>query len=133
MRLRKHQRTWGETGKFDSWEVRLTSIVLLLAKSLVVSDSVRPHRRQPSRHPCPWDSLGKNTGVGCHHLLLQCTKVKSESEVASPVWLLATPWTEAYQAPPSMGLSRQKSTGVGCHCRRWMTIRLFLLLKFRLS
>ena len=42
---------------------------------------VRPHRRQPNR-PCrPWDSPGKNTGVGCH-FLLQCMKVKSESEVA---------------------------------------------------
>ena len=47
----------------------------------VVSDSVRPHRWQPTRLPCPWDSLGKNTGVGCH-FLLQCMKVKSQSEVA---------------------------------------------------
>jgi len=46
-----------------------------------VSDSVQPHRRQPTRLPCPWDSPGKNTGVGCH-FLLQCMKVKSESEVA---------------------------------------------------
>ena len=35
----------------------------------VVSDSVRPHRRQPTRLPCPWDSPGKNIGVGCHALL----------------------------------------------------------------
>ena len=35
----------------------------------VVSDSVRPHRRQPTRLPHPWDSPGKNTGVGCHFLL----------------------------------------------------------------
>ena len=47
----------------------------------VVSESVRPHRQQPTRLPCPWDSQGKNTGVGCH-FLLQCRKVKSESEVA---------------------------------------------------
>ena len=47
----------------------------------VVSDSVWPHKRKPSRLPCPWDSPGKNTGVGCH-CLLQCIKVKSESEVA---------------------------------------------------
>ena len=47
----------------------------------VVSNSVRPHRRQPTRLLCPWDSPGKNTGVGCH-FLLQCMKVKSESEVA---------------------------------------------------
>ena len=46
-----------------------------------MSDSVRPHRRQPTRLPRPWDSLGKNTGVGCH-FLLQCMKVKSEREVA---------------------------------------------------
>ena len=36
-----------------------------------MSDSVRPHRRQPTRLPCPWDSPGKNTGVGCHFLLQQ--------------------------------------------------------------
>ena len=46
----------------------------------VVSDSVRPHRRQPTRLPRLWDSPGKNTGVGCH-FLLQRRKVKSESEV----------------------------------------------------
>ena len=44
-------------------------------------DSVRPQRWQPTRLPCPWDSRGKNTGVG-FHFLLQCMKVKSESEVA---------------------------------------------------
>ena len=47
----------------------------------VMSKSVRPHRWQPTRLPCPWDSPGKNTGVGCH-FLLPCMKVKSESEVA---------------------------------------------------
>ena len=46
----------------------------------VVSDSVQPHRQQPIRLPHPWDSPGKNTGVGCH-FLLQSIKVKSESEV----------------------------------------------------
>ena len=46
----------------------------------MVSDSVQPHRRKPSRLPCPWDSPGKNTGVDCH-FLLQWMKVKSESEV----------------------------------------------------
>ena len=47
----------------------------------VVSDCVRPQRRQPTRLPHPWDSPGKNTGVGCH-FLFQCMTVKSESEVA---------------------------------------------------
>ena len=119
-----------------------------------MSDSVRPHRRQPTRLPCPWDSPGKNTGVGCHfllqfvkvkresevtqscpthrphglkttrllhpwdspgkntgvgcHFLLQRMKVKSESEVTQSCLTLATPWTAAHLAPPSMGFSRQK-------------------------
>ena len=51
------------------------------AKSLQSCLTVRPHKRQPTRLPCPWDSPGKNTGVGCR-FLLQCMKVKSESEVA---------------------------------------------------
>ena len=45
-----------------------------------MSNSVRPHKRPPTRLPHPWDSPGKNTGVGCY-FLLQCMKVKSESEV----------------------------------------------------
>ena len=45
-----------------------------------MSDSVT-HRQQPTRLPRPWDSPGKNTGVGCH-FLLQCMNVKSEGEVA---------------------------------------------------
>ena len=56
----------------------------------VVSDSVRPHRRQPTRPRRPWDSPGKNTGVGCH-FLLQCMKVKSESEVAQSCPTLSDP------------------------------------------
>ena len=120
-----------------------------------MSNSVRHHRRQPTSLRRPWDSPGKNTGVGCH-FLLQCMKVKSESEVAqscptlsdpmgcslpgssvhgisqarvlewgaiafsnawkwkmkvkmlSHVRLLETPWTVAYQAPLSMGFSRQE-------------------------
>ena len=56
----------------------------------VVSDSVWPHRRQPTRLPRPWDSQGKNTGVGCH-FLLQCMKVKSESEVAQSCPTLSDP------------------------------------------
>ena len=68
---------------------------------------MQPHRRQPTSLPCPWDSPGKNTGVGCH-FLLQCMKVKSEREVTQSCLTLATPWTAAYQAPSSMGFSRQK-------------------------
>ena len=49
-----------------------------------------PHRRQPTRLPRPWDSPGKNTGVGCH-FLLRCMKVKSESEVAQLCPTLSDP------------------------------------------
>ena len=55
-----------------------------------MSDSVRPHRRQPTRLPRPWDSPGKNTGVGCH-FLLQCMKVESEREVAQSCPTLSDP------------------------------------------
>ena len=118
-----------------------------------MSESERPHRRQPIGLPRPWDSPGKNAGVGCH-FLLQCMRVKSGSEVTqscptpsdpmncslpgssihgifqarllewgaiafsvlrrlllsrfSRVRLCANPWTAAYQAPPSMGVSRQE-------------------------
>ena len=56
----------------------------------VVSDSVLPHRLAPTRLPHPWDSPGKNTGVGCH-FLLQCMKMKSESEVAQSCLTLIEP------------------------------------------
>ena len=130
-----------------------------------MSDSVRPQKWQPARLPRPWDSPGKNTGVGCH-FLLQCMKVKGESEVAQScptlgdtmdcsapgssvhgifqarvlewgaialsinyivyafthaLWkvkvkmlvvqlcpILCNPWTVAWQAPLSMGFSRQE-------------------------
>ena len=55
-----------------------------------MSDSVRPHRRQPTRLPRPWDSPGKNTGVGCH-FLLQSMKEKSQSEVAQSCPTLRDP------------------------------------------
>ena len=51
---------------------------------------MRPHRRQPTGLCCPWDSPGKNTGLGCH-FLLQCMKVKSESEVAESCLTLSNP------------------------------------------
>ena len=55
-----------------------------------MSDSVRPHRQQPTKLPRPWDSPGKNTGVDCH-FLLQSMKVKSESEVAQSCLTLSDP------------------------------------------
>ena len=55
-----------------------------------MSDSVQPQRRQPTRLPHPWDSPRKNTGVGCH-FLLQCMKVKSESEITQLYLTLSDP------------------------------------------
>ena len=89
-----------------------------------MSDSVRPHRRQPTRLPRPWDSPGKNTRVGCD-FLLQCMKVKTESEVAQScptlhdpmecslpgcsihgrVQFFVTLWTVACQAPLSIPMA----------------------------
>ena len=60
------------------------------AAAAVVSNSVRSQRRQPTRLPRPWDSAGKSTGVGCH-FLLQCMKVKSESEVTQSCPTLCDP------------------------------------------
>ena len=78
-------------------------LLLNAAVASVMSNSARLQRWQPTRLPHPWDSPGKNTGVGCH-FLLQCIKVKSLSRVR----LLGTPRTAAYQAPPSMGFTRQE-------------------------
>ena len=81
----------------------------------VVSDSVRPHRRQPTRLPRSWDSPGKNTGVGCH-FLLQCMKVKSESEVAQSCPTLRNSMDGSLPGSSVHGIFQGKSTGVGCHC-----------------
>ena len=72
-----------------------------------MSDSVRPHRQQPSRLPRPWDSPGKKlewVAISFSNAWKWKVKVKSLSRIR----LLATPWTAAHQAPPSMGFSRQE-------------------------
>ena len=75
---------------------------------------------KPTRLLCPWDSPGKNTGVGCH-FLLQCMKVKSESEVAQ-----SCPTQRSHGLQPTRLLRPWdfpgKSTGVGCHCLLWYYI-----------
>ena len=84
------------------------NMLLLLLLLHVMSDSVRPHRRQPTRLPRPWDSPGKNIGVGCH-CLLQCMKVKSEREVAQSCPTLHDPMDCSLPGSSlSMGLSRQE-------------------------
>ena len=68
-----------------------------------MSDSVRPQRWQLTRLFCPWDSPGKNTGVRCH-FLLQCMKVKSESEVAQSCPTLSDPMDCSLPGSPIHGI-----------------------------
>ena len=70
--------------------MRYLLLLLSYFSPVVVSYSVRPQRRQPTRLPRPWGSPGKNTGVGCH-FLLQCMEVKSEREVAQLCLTLPDP------------------------------------------
>ena len=72
-----------------------------------MSNSVRPHRRQPTMLPRHWDSPGKNTGVGCH-FLLQCMKVKSESQVAQSCPNLSDPMDCSLPGSSVRGISRQE-------------------------
>ena len=72
-----------------------------------MSDSVRPHTRQPIRLSHPWDSPGKNTGVGCH-FLLQCMKVKSESEVAQSCPTLSDPMDCSLPGSSTHGIFRAR-------------------------
>ena len=80
-----------------------------------MSDSVRPHRWQPTRLPSPWDSPGKNTGVGCH-FLFQCMKVKSEREVAQSCLTLSDPMDHSLPGSSVHGIFEAGVLERGCHC-----------------
>ena len=77
---------------------------------------MRPQRRQPTKLPHPWDSPGKDTGVGCH-FLLQCRKVKSERSRS-----VVSDSLQPHGLQPTRLLCPGKNTGVGCHlllqCRK---------------
>ena len=97
-----------------------------------MSDPVQPHRRQPTRLPHPWDSPGKNTGVGCH-FLLQCMKVKSESEVAQSCLTLCDPMDCSLPGSSIHGIFQARVLEWGaitsgkqltCQFRRWKRCRL---------
>ena len=83
-----------QSGKFSAifWNICpvFSPVAAAAAKSLQLYPTLWPHRQQPTRPLCPWDSPGKNTGVGCH-FLLQCMKVKSESEVAQSCLTVSDP------------------------------------------
>ena len=83
-----------------------------------MSNSVQPHRWQPTRLPHPWDSPGKNTGVGCH-FLLQCMKVKSEGEVAQSCPTLGDPMDCSSPGSSIHGIFQARVLEWGCHCLLW--------------
>ena len=91
----------------DTSRWSLQSTMLLLLSCLSVCNSVRPHRWQPTRLPRPWDSLGKNTGVGCH-CLLQCMKVKGESEVSQSCPTLHDPMDCSLPGSSVHGISQAR-------------------------
>ena len=81
----------------------LLTVAAAAAKLLQWYPTLQPHRRKPTRLPCPWDPPGKNTGVGCH-FLLQCMKVKSESEVAQSCPTLCDPIDGSPPGSPVPGI-----------------------------
>ena len=103
-----------------------------------MSDSVRPHRWQPTRLPHPWDSPGKNTGVGCH-FLLQCMKVKSESEVTQSCPTLCDPMDCSLPGSSAHGIFQARVLEWGAiafsNPRGWIPKFVFIhpFIKFLLS
>ena len=87
--------------------VTLKSLLLLLLSPSVVSDSVRPHRQQPTSSPIP-GILQATTLEWVAISFSNAWKWKVKVKSLSHVQLLATPWTAAYQAPLSMGFSRRE-------------------------
>ena len=88
-----------------------------------MSNPVRPHRQQPTSLPRPWDSPGKNTGVGCH-FLLQCMKVKSESEVAQLCPTLSDPMDYSLQGSSIHGIFQARIL-------EWVAIAFSLILLYQ--
>ena len=101
-----------------------------------MSDPVWSHRRQPSRLLCPWDSPGKNTGVGCH-FPFQCMKVKSESEVAQSRPTLSDPMDYSLPGSSIHGIVQARvlewgaiaSTHFPCSLQNWSSCRTVLYLR----
>ena len=93
-----------------------------------MSDSVQPHGLQPTRVPRPWDSPGKNTGVGCH-FLIQCMKVKSESEVAHSCPTLRNPMDCSLPGSSVHAIfqARVLEWGAIAFSEAWLRVIIFLL------
>ena len=103
-------------------------LLLLLLSHFSRVQLVRPHRQQPTRLPNPWDSPGKNTGVGCH-VLLQCMKVKSESEVAQSSRTLSDPMDCSLPGSSIHGIFQARvpewgAIATSCEMPGWMKHKL---------
>ena len=98
----------------------------------IVSHSVRPQRRQPTRLCRPWDSQGKNTGVGCH-FLLQNMKVKSESEVAQSCPTLSDPMDCGLPGSSIHGISQTRVLKWGRWTIWYIIISIFQCILFSLE
>ena len=103
------------------------SLAAAAAKSLQSCPTLRPHRQQPTRLLCPWDSPGKNTGVGCH-FLLQCLKAKRESEVAQLCLTLSDPMDCSLPGSSIHGIFQARVLEWGaiafCSLSLWISIYL---------
>ena len=114
-------------------QIHLLAAAAAAAKSLQSCPTLcDPIDGSPPGSPRPWDSPGKNTGVGCR-FLLQCTKVKSEREAAQSCLTLLDPMTAAHQAPLSMGFSRQEYwSGVPLPSLHLLTNNIYLYRKINM-
>ena len=111
---------------FESELKKLHDVTAAAAKSLQSCPTLcDPHRWQPTRLPHPWDSPGKNTGVGCH-FLLQCMKVKSESEVAQSCPTLRNPMDCSPSGSSVHGIFQARvlewgaTAFSGCYCQWYL-------------
>ena len=84
---------------------------------LIHSDSLQPHRLQPTKLLCPWDSPGKNTGVGCH-FLLQGNLPNSGIKPRSPA-LQADSLPSEPSGKPKQQEGRKGITGFKKKFKRW--------------
>ena len=92
-----------------------------------MSESVQPHRRQPTRLFPPWDSSGKNTGVRCH-FLLQCMKVESESEVTQSCLTLSDPMDCSLPGSSIHGIFQARVLEWGAIAFSWLLVISYSLV-----
>ena len=113
----------GQTG------IKSELLLLLMLSRFSCVRLCATHRRQPTRLLCPWDSPGKNTGVSCH-FLLQCMKVKSESEVDQSCPTLSDPMDFSLPGSSAHGIFQARVLGwiAITFSKKWVKKRAILSL-----